>query len=66
MDNSRDSDKLLLLSRLIKARIQIYFNYYRKLEDLEPFIMTCNLDGGLWIDLCLVLSFSAFYNDDDG
>lgn len=50
VENSLDSDTVLLLSRMIKAWVQIDFalDYYSKMEDLEPFLVTWSLSGLLW------------------
>ena len=40
VEDSVDSDVVLLLSRMIKARILIDFNYYREMQDLECFELT--------------------------
>lgn len=44
VEDSLDCDIVLLLSRMIKARITIGFNYYSKMEDLESFLLTWTLD----------------------
>ena len=40
VEDSVDSDIVLLLSRMIKARLLIDFKYYREMQDLERFTMT--------------------------
>ena len=43
VEDSVDSDIVLLLSRMIKARILIDFNCYREMQDLDHFTMTCTV-----------------------
>ncbi len=59
VEDSVDSDVVLLLSRMIKARILIDFNYYREMRDLERFKWTWTFGGVL----CSVQEEDLLFSD---
>lgn len=64
VEDSVDWDVVLLLSRVIKARILIDFNFYREIKDLEHFSRTWTYGDGLCSSFSLSNSH-IFFNTPD-
>lgn len=61
VEDSVDWEVVLLLSRMIKSRILLDFNFYREIKDLEHFSKTWTYGGVLCSSCPLFLSLSLFF-----